>query len=110
MHKHIRAGWQPALYVFATVLIMDTVLGNRLIKIRARIVEGRFDAGNWEELGLLTGGTEYIDYHPRLLRSLAFDDDDYPGNVLIVLRRIVEQDLRTLSVIEAYLDEHFPEE
>lgn len=89
---------------------MDTVLGNRLIRLRGRIVEGGFDRGNWEELGLLTGATKFIDYHPRLLRSLDFGDDDYPGNVLIVLRQIVEQDLRTLLVIEAYLDENFPEE
>lgn len=29
--------------------VVDTALGNRLIELRARIVDG-FDAGNWEEV------------------------------------------------------------
>lgn len=88
---------------------MDTALGNRLIELRARIVDG-FDAGNWEEIGLLTGATELITCHSRLLRSLSWGDEDYAGNVLTVLRRIVERDPRTLPIIEAYLDKHFPAE
>ncbi len=86
---------------------MDTALGNRLIELRARIVDA-FDAGNWEELGLLTGATDVIMRHPRLLRSLSWQDEDYAGNVLTVLRRIVEQDPRTLAIIEAYVDKRFP--
>ncbi len=62
---------------------MDTALGNRLIELRARIVGG-FDAGSWEEVGLLTGATEVITRHPRLLRSLSWGDEDYAGNVLTV--------------------------
>ena len=88
---------------------MDTTLGNRLIELRARIVAG-FDAGNWEEVGLLTGASEMITHHPRLLRSLSWGDEDYAGNVLTVLRRIVEQDPRTLPIIDAYLDKNFPGE
>ncbi len=88
---------------------MDTALGNRLIELRARIVDG-FDANNWEEIGLLTGATELITRHPRLLRSLSWGDEDYAGNVLTVLRWIVERDPRTLPIIEAYLDNHFPSE
>ncbi len=88
---------------------MDTALGNRLIDLRARIIGG-FDEGNWEEVGLLTGATEVITRHPRLLRSLSWGDEDYAGNVLTVLRSIVERDPRTLPIIEAYLDKHFPTE
>lgn len=86
---------------------MDTALGNRLIELRARIVGG-FDAGNWEELGLLTGASELITRHARLLRSLSWGDEDYAGNVLTVVRRIVEQNPRTLAIIESYLDDRFP--
>jgi hypothetical protein len=86
---------------------MDAALGNRLIDLRARIVDG-FDAGNWEELGLLTGATELITRHPRLLRSLFWGDEDYAGNVLTVLRGMVERDPRTLPIIDAYLDKNFP--
>ena len=35
---------------------MDITLGNRLIQLRARIVD-KFNAGNWEEIGLLTGAS-----------------------------------------------------
>lgn len=88
---------------------MDIEHGNRLIAMRARIVD-RFDAGNWEELGLLTGATELITGHPRLLRSLSWGDEDYAGNVLTVLRRIVEMDPRILQIIEKYIYKNFPEE
>ena len=86
---------------------MDITIGKQLIELRARIVNG-FDLANWEELGLLTGASELISRHPRLLRSLSWGDEDYAGNVLTVLRRIVERDPRTLPVIESYLNEHFP--
>ena len=88
---------------------MDTALGNRLIDLRNRIVAG-FNAGNWEEIGLLTDTTEKISGHPRLLRSLSWGDEDYAGNVLTVLRETVEQNPRTLPIIEEYLDAKFPGE
>jgi hypothetical protein len=88
---------------------VDNALGSRLIDLRARIAAS-FDAGNWEELGLLTGASRLIDGHSRLLRSLSWGDEDYSGNVLSVLRSIVEGDPRTLGVIEAYVDKHFPAE
>ncbi|MEE9465340.1 MAG: hypothetical protein V3W14_07205 [Candidatus Neomarinimicrobiota bacterium] len=88
---------------------MDTALSYRLFDLRARIVDG-FDSGNWEELGLLTGASEQINGHRRLLPSLSWGDEDYAGNVLSVLRQIVEQDPRTLNIIEAYLDKQFPGE
>ncbi|NQU76506.1 MAG: hypothetical protein HQ546_09365, partial [Planctomycetes bacterium] len=84
-------------------------VGERLIQLRARIVDG-FNAGNWEELGLLTGASEIISRHSRLIRSLSWNDEDYAGNVLTVLRQIVEQDQGTLDIIEDYLDKHFPGE
>lgn len=77
---------------------MDLALGNRLIDLRERVV-ANFDQGNWEELGLLTAQTDTIVRHPRLLRSLSWNDLDYAGNVLIVLRQIVESDPRTLVVL-----------
>jgi hypothetical protein len=86
---------------------MDVALGNRLIELRARIVAG-FDSGNWEELGLLTGASDLINKDSRLLRSLDWGDEDYDSNVLTILRRIVEQYPESLSIIDAYMDEHFP--
>lgn len=86
---------------------MDKALGNKIIELKERIVD-RFDSGNWEEVGLLTGTTDTIWGHPRLIRSLGFGDEDYAGNVLTVLRWIAEKDLSSLLIIEEYLDKNFP--
>jgi len=88
---------------------MDLGLGNRIIALRGKIVSN-FDQGNWEEVGLLTGHSKIIDDHPRLLRSLSWNDEDYAGNVLTVLKSIAVRDLPALNVIEKYLDERFPGE
>jgi AbiJ N-terminal domain 5 len=88
---------------------MDVETGQKLIDLREKIVS-HFGANDWEEIGLLTGCSEIISRHPRLLRSLSWGDEDYAGNVLSVLRRIVDQDPRTLPVIESYLDKKFPGE
>jgi hypothetical protein len=88
---------------------LDKVLGYRLIGLKDRIVAG-FDAGNWEELGLLAGCTEIIDNHPRLLRSLSWGDQDYEGNVLTVLRGMVGHSPEVLGIVESYLDKKFPGE
>jgi len=39
------------------------------------------DDSRWTEIGLLTGTKEQIYKHPRLLRSLRFNDEDYDGHV-----------------------------
>jgi hypothetical protein len=82
---------------------MDTATGNRIIALRARVVE-KFDAGNWAELGLLTEASDLIDGHDRLLRSLSWGDNDYAGNALVVLTRMVERNPLALAIIEDYLD------
>ncbi|HEU5046827.1 MAG TPA: hypothetical protein VFT64_03195 [Rickettsiales bacterium] len=95
-----------------TPWVRDTIniaLGKRLIALRERIV-AHFNAGHWEEVGLLTGCTDIINNHYRLLRSLSFGDEDYDGNVLAVLRQIAEYQPQGLAIIENYLDEKFPGE
>jgi len=88
---------------------MDVALGNRIIALRERVV-ANFDAGNWEELGLLTGHSNAINGHHRLLRSLSWNDEDYGGNALSVLKDIIDDDPNTLPIIEGYLDKTFPGE
>jgi hypothetical protein len=86
---------------------MDPTLGQHLINIREKIVS-HLNSGNWEEIGLLSESSKIINSHPRLLRSLSWGDEDYAGNVLKVLRQIVEHDPKALRVIESYLDRNFP--
>lgn len=88
---------------------IDVALGERIIALRERVV-ANFDAGNWEELGLLTGHSDTVNNHHRLMRSLSWGDEDYAGNALSVLKSIIEDEPRTLPIIEAYLDKHFPGE
>jgi AbiJ N-terminal domain 5 len=88
---------------------VDQALGKKIIALRQRVV-ANFDAGNWEEVGLLTGHSRTIDTYPRLLRSLNWGDEDYGGNVLGVLRRIAESDPNAFRIIEQYVDERFPGE
>lgn len=88
---------------------MDRTMGKRVISLRERIV-AHFDVENWEEVGLLTGLWEMIDDHPRLLRSLSWNDSDYSGHVLPVLRDMARRDPSALDIIEEYLEERFPGE
>lgn len=88
---------------------MDQMLGKRIIELRQRIV-AHFDQGTWEEVGLLTGHSETINSHPRLLRSLHFGDEDYDGNVLGLLRKIAEGDMPAFRIFEQFVDERFPDE
>ncbi len=69
-----------------------------------------FDAGNWREIGLLTEQPDVIERHARLLRSLSFGDEDYPGNVLEVLQKIVRLNDQALEIVEGYITERFPQE
>ena len=86
---------------------MDEKLGKQVIALRQRVV-ANFDAGNWEEIGLLTGRSNTIDEYPRLLRSLSWGDEDYSGNALGVLRQIAEEDPKAFRAIQEYVEEHWP--
>ena len=88
---------------------MDKELGQRILDLRERIVS-HFDAGDWEEIGFITGHADIIKGHSRLLRSLSWGDEDYAGNVLAVIGRIAERDLPALDEFERLLERKHPEE
>lgn len=87
---------------------MRKELGKRILNLRERIVS-HFDTGDWEEIGLLTGQSELINAHPRLLRSLYWGDADYRGNVLSVLRQMAEEDVQALAPIDVFLEQKYPD-
>jgi hypothetical protein len=68
-----------------------------------------FGESEWRELGLLTGQHDLIDGHPRLLRSLSFNDSDYRGHAIKVLHDIVGTDPKNLEIIEHYVASHWTE-
>lgn len=88
---------------------MDVTVGKHLIEIKRRIAS-TFNSSHWEELGLLTGMSEVISGHHRLLRSLSFGDEDYAGNILDVLQIMVQRDPTVIGVVEGFLDENFPDD
>jgi AbiJ N-terminal domain 5 len=81
----------------AEVAMMDASTGKKIVQLRERIL-GNFKAGDWEAIGLLTGLSDVIDNHPRLLRSLSWGDEDYAGNVLTVLKTVIEKDTKALQL------------
>lgn len=88
---------------------MDKELGLRILDVRERVVSN-FDRGDWEELGLLTGFTDLITNHPRLLRSLNWGDEDYSGNALSIIRTMAARDPSVLGHIETILNRRYPDE
>lgn len=88
---------------------MDKDFGRRILSLRERVVS-HFDAADWEEIGFLTGHSDIIKNHSRLLRSLSWGDEDYAGNVLAVLASISNKDLPALDEFERLLDRKHPEE
>jgi hypothetical protein len=85
----------------------DIEKGKHLLALREKIV-ANFTSEDWQSIGLLTGSSETIIEHPRLLRSLYWGDEDYSGNVLEMLQMISNQNEKSLSIIEDYLDEKYP--
>lgn len=74
----------------------------RLVELKPAVVE-HFDAGNWSDLGLLTGCMHEVQDHPRLLRSLSFQDDDYSTCAINMLIMMARRDGKNFSIIENYI-------
>jgi AbiJ N-terminal domain 5 len=89
--------------------VVDLALGKRILSLRERVV-AEFGTADWHEAGLLTGHSDLISKHPRLLRSLSFGDEDYAGTALEVIKRIAERDEDALAVFEAFVAEKYPGE
>lgn len=84
----------------------DVERGKRILDLRAHVIAD-FDAESWEEIGLLTGHSNIINNHDRLLRSLSWGDEDYAGNALAVLSRIDALDPKATKTIEDYIKSKF---
>ena len=50
------------------------------------------DAGTWHRLGYATNTREWIEDHPRLLRSLQYGDNDYEANVVSAVEHMINTD------------------
>ncbi len=77
----------------------ETVRPETILVGLKRVVEKTFDAGRWRELGYLCGNADAVEGHGRLLRSLHWGDDDYPGHVFTVLRELTGHNWENLEKI-----------
>jgi hypothetical protein len=74
----------------------------RLIELKALAVE-HFDAGDWSDLGLLTGCVHEVQDHPRLLRSLSFNDPDYSTCATQMFMTMTRKDAKNFKIIEDFV-------
>lgn len=75
---------------------------HRILEL-ANQVEAIFNQSDWIELGYLVGENKLIEGHSRLLRSLSWGDEDYKGNVLEVLTKIVDASPENFQDIKDFL-------
>jgi len=68
----------------------------------ARAAEANFSSSEWTEVGYLTATDEWIDRHPRLLRSLQWGDSDYKGRVFDAIAHILDKDEGNLKRLIEY--------
>lgn len=68
----------------------------------AQAVEATFSSSEWTEIGYLTGIDQWIDRHPRLLRSLNWNDPDYKGHVMDAVAHMLDRDSANLKHLVDY--------
>lgn len=81
------------------------ISGPELIQLKNSIVRD-FNESNWKELGALTDTLDEVESHPRLLRSLSWQDPDYDGHALTFLRKMIGQDNQNLKLVKEYVAKH----
>ncbi len=75
--------------------------GKKILLI-SKAIEAAFSTSEWTELGYMTGTDEWIDSHPRLLRSLRWGDPDYRQHVLVAVAHILDGDPQNLRQVVDY--------
>lgn len=101
--------YAPVLGVEFVVMEISKELADAILTLKDRIFTN-FTEGDWQEVALLTGLGDTITGYHRLLRSLNWHDEDYPGNILGVLQQAVAIKPEALKVIEVYVDKKYPDE
>jgi hypothetical protein len=71
----------------------------RIITVIQKYIEKEFNDSDWNNLGELTGCSDLIRNHPRLLRALSFGDEDYSSCITDVLIQIFRRDANNLDLI-----------
>lgn len=75
---------------------------SRTIPVLKRAIEATFGEDDWKEIGYSTDAIEWVEEHPRLLRSLYWKDDDYGGHVFDAIEHILELNPDNLDTLLHY--------
>jgi hypothetical protein len=85
---------------------------NKLVLPLARGVEATFSESDWKKLGYASDTIDQIKDHPRLLRSLSWNDQDYGGHVLdfvsLALKKGGVECFRGFADLQKWLAKHEP--
>lgn len=68
-----------------------TVSDSKLKQVISRAIVEEFTQENWIQLGLLTGTSDLITGHSRLLGSLRFGDNDYQTHAATILSQLLQE-------------------
>jgi hypothetical protein len=82
--------------------------GRHLVELKNQIVKG-FSESDWLELGMLTETYEIVTGHSRLLRSLSWNDPDYEGNVLDMIKTIIDANPNNYAILVDVIGRKCPE-
>jgi AbiJ N-terminal domain 5 len=74
------------------------------------IVCKKFDNGDWVALSVILDDNGLVTNHPRLLRSLGFNDDDYPACAADVIIRLLKLNENASENIIDYVTSKYPDE
>ena len=88
---------------------LNPAIVSRIIAARERVASN-FDQGNWEEMGLHAIDQSKSTATTACCAACRGGGRGLRGNVLAVIRQIVERNPQTLPIIERYLDEKYPGE
>ena len=76
---------------------------SKIILALKKAIEATFDEGRWLELGYMLDKADLVEGHDRLLRSLHWQDQDYPACILQVLPAILGHSNENVSAVEDFV-------
>lgn len=86
-------------------MICEIVNGKKIIWLKDYIAKS-FSEGDWLELAYSLDAADIVNEHPRLIRSLNFNDDDYEKNILQVLKSIIDRNQQNTNELEDFIENH----
>jgi hypothetical protein len=82
--------------------------GRQLVSLKNQVVKS-FNESHWRELGAITETLDAVSSHPRLLRSLSWNDPDYEGHALEMLKDMFDARPDNYPLILDYIGRTCPE-